>query len=424
MWREATKRPKSIRSVTDVKDTDGRTISERLEMLGRNVKGIRLIYTLLALFVVQAVFLVTNQHVKPKSKVEIPAMNDQTKRSEKFDSNISDVAVKLDEDIRTIAVESAPKENENTEKIKENVVLGVAFNTDAKYFAVFCGSLVEHARTTTRAVVFINTPVPQSHLDIVESGKKHNRKVIEIVEVDESKLEDKLRKIHSSSLRWQLYYNFLNTNDRFKAFEHVWMLDVRDTVFFGDPFYIFDDDVHGSHFHTWQEGGGKRIADCGWNGGWVKDCFGDTVLNSVGGQNIICSGASAGSIDAVSDYLLTMKKLFNGEEMTFGPRNENHFLPRCERNGVDQGIHNVLVHDNKIKNLHVHTERDGYLVHMQSSTMSVINGDEVLDAQGKKLIVVHQYDRSFDLMRRLAAKYVTWIDVRLSIATLNISVCK
>ena len=40
-------------------------------------------------------------------------------------------------------------------------------------------------------------------------------------------------------------------------------------------------------------------------------------------------------------------------------------FPRCERNGVDQGMHNVLVHMKAVQNLHVHAETDGFIVNLQ-----------------------------------------------------------
>ena len=120
----------------------------------------------------------------------------------------------------------------------------------------------------------------------------------------------------------------------------------------------------------------------------------NTVLYTAG---ISCSGASTGTIDAVMQYLKLMHDLFLGivadepppgtdgiarlreteiekldplgrekeeaeakTEIGEGTSNSApilpHKLPQCERNGVDQGIHNVLVHMNMIENLEIRKE--------------------------------------------------------------------
>ena len=67
---------------------------------------------------------------------------------------------------------------------------------------------------------------------------------------------------------------------------------------------------------------------------------------------IICSGVSIGTAKSAKSYVHTMSEIF---DPTIPPQNiesELHLLPglnmsrfpKCERNGVDQGTHNVLVH--------------------------------------------------------------------------------
>ena len=41
-------------------------------------------------------------------------------------------------------------------------------------------------------------------------------------------------------------------------------------------------------------------------------------------------------------------------------------FPSCERNGVDQGIHNVLVHSNLIPNMKIWSQADGPVANMQA----------------------------------------------------------
>jgi hypothetical protein len=68
------------------------------------------------------------------------------------------------------------------------------------------------------------------------------------------------------------------------------------------------------------------------------------IAQSISDKPIICSGISMGTKQAVEDYVAQMTK--------------NVLAPsfkQCERNGADQGVHNVLVHryEDHIKHLSV-----------------------------------------------------------------------
>ncbi len=83
------------------------------------------------------------------------------------------------------------------------------------------------------------------------------------------------------------------------------MIDVRDSYFQADPFDPIMDPNEKAFvvFHGVET---ILISQCGWNGGWVKDCFGSKVLEDVGNNHIICSGVSVGvSITHSLTHLLT-----------------------------------------------------------------------------------------------------------------------
>jgi hypothetical protein len=58
-------------------------------------------------------------------------------------------------------------------------------------------------------------------------------------------------------------------------YARVWLIDVRDSMFQSDPFSILP--YGESAFHAFKGVESKTISQCGWNGGWVKDCFGNSV---------------------------------------------------------------------------------------------------------------------------------------------------
>jgi hypothetical protein len=101
----------------------------------------------------------------------------------------------------------------------------------------------------------------------------------------------------------------------------VFFSDVRDTVFQGDFFGALekaqkDAGVEesgaangsggGGGFFAFQEQRPGTIAQCGWNSGWVKDCFGVEGLAKVGGNVVSCSGTSAGGWKDAMAYVQLM----------------------------------------------------------------------------------------------------------------------
>eukprot|EP01037_Dinobryon_pediforme_P032618 gene32618-37651_t len=174
-----------------------------------------------------------------------------------------------------------------------------------------------------------------------------------------------LANYHPASLRWVMFERLLVAQNNFlaRSMDKVIVVDVRDTI------------------------SGLDIGSCGWNSGWVKDCFGEQVLMKIGKQPIICSGITIGSMDKMFDYISMMSSILLGESEL-----DNSF-PQCERNGVDQGVHNVLVHTNRIPG-----------VRIESST-------ELKNGGNKLFSIVHQYDRLTTFQKALATKYVRWVNM-------------
>ena len=65
-----------------------------------------------------------------------------------------------------------------------------------------------------------------------------------------------------------------------RAYERVWMIDVRDSYFQSDPFaFLANEAVDSKHaFHAFMGVESRSIENCGWNSNWIKDCFGGQVI--------------------------------------------------------------------------------------------------------------------------------------------------
>ena len=248
---------------------------------------------------------------------------------------------------------------------------------------MFAGSL-RAVSPEAALVLYLDAPLPDTHQQIVE------RYAITSIEFTVQLLEPAfLRKYHPSNYRWPLLYRYLK--EHAGIYDKVVMADVRDTMFQENPFGTFD-----TGFYAFNGVESRTIGQCGWNGGWVRDCFGPEMLNRISKKRIICSGVSMGSSSAVLDYLRLMSETM-----------ETPQFAKCERNGVDQGVHNVLVHTGQIPGLRVLDQQSGWVANMQAGR-ALISSSSVSNRKGQKVAVVHQYDRYRDLQKSYFERFVFW----------------
>ena len=85
-------------------------------------------------------------------------------------------------------------------------------------------------------------------------------------------------------------------------------------------------------------------------------------------------------------------------------------LDHCERNGIDQGLHNYFVYSGelaaRVSALHLLSNEEGPIATVQS--MPFVRRDpvgRVVNEQGAVVAVVHQYDRSEALKRQYDGEF-------------------
>jgi hypothetical protein len=185
----------------------------------------------------------------------------------------------------------------------------------------------------------------------------------------------------------------------------VVLADVRDTYFQRDPFPAIPLGVEGFLAFT----GVERIPirECGWNSGWIKDCFSGSVYHDVVDKKILCSGVSLGSMSTVYRYLELMTDVILATGKSDISRDAR--FPHCERNGVDQGVHNVLLHKQLVPYTKIWEKGLGPVTNLQAQLAKFENG-LVLNANEAQPRIVHQYDRIPALQTMLFERYVYWLD--------------
>ena len=347
--------------------------------------------------------------------------------------------------------------NISVSSLKSNdLILGMAQNIDPLNYIIFCASLRE-VSNSIEVFMFINSNYYLLN-EIQSISLKYS---IYLIIYDLNTLKPSyLLNYHPSSLRWIFFYQLLTNFDTnfdinfITKFHKVLVIDVRDSVFQSNPFDLFLSNKN--TFYMFQEMGSQTIGSCGWNSGWIRDCFPGNILNSVQSNAISCSGVSLGTMDIMLQYIEIITTILLGKHSI------TDRFPQCERNGVDQGIHNVIVglgllplidsksfiqQNMKILGSSSSSSKtyDGSIVYQPNKGTSkelLTNGIFLLKESEYPLInlqnsqityqinqpikintnlvtIIHQYDRKIDIQTYFAQKFIKSIDFNNLFQTIN-----
>ena len=292
------------------------------------------------------------------------------------------------------------------------VVLGLAKGVDAPLLYRFVRSLrAVTSAATTDVVLFLHGEDAPAASPLAWALAAYG---VDVQRFDPSAFaEARHRGYHPSSYRWLLMREWLRSPAAAaRGYEAVLFADVRDVVFAADPFAPMASAGAGAAgqalapaFYAFLEARPRTIAECGWNAGWVRDCFGEAGLREVGGSVISCSGTSLATWAAAQVYAALL-----ADELSTNA---------CERNGADQGVHNYVVFGGRLRaalaaagagELTVVSNEEGWVGTVQSmNTLTRDRAGRLLNERGVPYAIVHQYDRSKVLLDQLEREY-TWMD--------------
>ena len=83
--------------------------------------------------------------------------------------------------------------------------------------------------------------------------------------------------------------------------------------------------------YAFQEENGHKLSGGDINTMWVRNCYGGEVVTDIGDNLVSCSGYVVGTASQMKSYMGVMAKQLLSHAS-------------CESNGIDQGIHNVMVY--------------------------------------------------------------------------------
>ncbi|GMH87822.1 hypothetical protein TrST_g8529 [Triparma strigata] len=266
----------------------------------------------------------------------------------------------------------------------KHLAIGMAQGINDAQLCVFVASLRKFSPASESSIVLFMDEVSPKAQEILDKNAA--------TAIVFNKREIKMGDMHPSTYRWPMITDYINDNQR--SIDMVLLADVRDMAFQGDPFSI----VTRPGLYVFNGVESMTIGQDGWNGGWVKDCFGNGVFQQLYDKKIICSGVSLGTIDSILSYLDLMAS-------TMGTPS----FAQCERNGVDQGVHNVLIHTDKLTgSIYKYDQMSGPVANMQAKVMSLTSDFRVVNNANGDVPIMHQYDRYETLMTHLFKLYVDW----------------
>lgn len=197
--------------------------------------------------------------------------------------------------------------------------------------------------------------------------------------------------------RYTFYLQWLKEID--KNIEKILITDVRDVVFQTNPFLEFSP-RDSSRIFAFEESFNfsidtKRPFKTPWNRNWIVEAYGSKGLNKIGKETIICSGTTISGRNGMKHYLSVMVEEL---ERLRKPCPQNKCCSCGESKGLDQGIHNFLIHTGQIQNVSRKIYGESFVLTLGSLryTDHTIIQDKsgfVLNALGKRASILHQYNR-------------------------------
>lgn len=167
-------------------------------------------------------------------------------------------------------------------------------------------------------------------------------------------------------------------------YDRVLLSDTRDVFFQRDPFAMPLE----PGISCFLEAPHMRIRDCPFNSSWIRLGYGEAMFDQLAGRPISCSGVSIGDTAAVLGYLNLMV--------------DEIVELRRQAGGIDQGVHNYLLHTGRLPAAHLVPNGEGPVLTI--GYMGEIADADLVGPDGLPLPVLHQYDRRPALSAALLAR--------------------
>ena len=258
-------------------------------------------------------------------------------------------------------------------------ILTYASNYSYQVFERFCGSLND---TGFGGKIYII--IKPCDLDIINLLKSKYNNVIELIDD-----ETHITAVHNH--RFFVKKKYLDMG--IFTSELLLLCDFRDVLFQKNiEEYNYDSNIELYGFLE----GIKINQDMNCNTPWMKriECIlEEQFYDEIADKRVICSGTTIGTVNGIKKYLDSLCGIINNYNIT---------------EILDQGIHNYLIHLNKIENIKIKLlSNDDNLVNTVGCDVHIVNNDNKITNKNNEVsFIVHQYDRfSLDKLQQISSKY-------------------
>ncbi|MFT5114927.1 MAG: hypothetical protein ACI8P9_004270 [Parasphingorhabdus sp.] len=139
------------------------------------------------------------------------------------------------------------------------------------------------------------------------------------------------------------------------------------------------------------------IGNCRFNRTWIRDLYGEEMMNELKDKNILCSGTILGSRERV----ISLLEFINNEIKEHGPRLDHH----KNKTIIDQGVYNFFCHVNAEIIKIVDNQTGPILTAGYKQNFRVTKDGELINGDGDSFSIVHQHDRFDWLLSMLNKSY-------------------
>ncbi len=317
--------------------------------------------------------------------------------------------------IKEICLVSSDKKN-NIEHFAEHAYVRDLKQRDENLYHQIVVSLKKSPDQTANSTLLIgylkNHNKPENVVSFIKSASMHAAYEFDIAFciADKDPSEEFIKEVSSYGVncfrrpatnetnlffdRYEAYLDFLLQNPQYKFILHV---DVTDSFFQRNPFI----DLDREKLTLTSEG--MLIKDEPWNVYSLKSKYGESVLQQIQDNYILCGGVIGGKRELFIEFIQALLREYDSLY-------KNH-------EGYDQTFCNKLVYHDKILygKIDIKQLEDNYCIHLhvyknnnQFPKQKVIipsSNNKVLSEDQKKYAIVHQYNRISDLYNNIKSWY-------------------
>jgi beta-1,4-mannosyl-glycoprotein beta-1,4-N-acetylglucosaminyltransferase len=257
---------------------------------------------------------------------------------------------------------------------KKDLVLGSAINIDLNSIMTFIRSLRKYNKECSISIIVEN------NIDEVKKSSIKKEGVNLIFTSISTFLESPI-----NNIRYLKFFEFIKDHEN--EYKNVLISDVRDVYFQNDPFKGLEKN---SIFFA-EEDESKTIKDDDrFNSRWIRQTYGDIILEDLNNEKITCCGTVIGSYRNISAYL----EFMTNEIIRFY-KEKNPFF----NDMLDTAIHTYIYYKRRdlLENPSMKNNGDlfgtvGITVKEFPDKITIKNN--LIEVNGKIPSIIHQYDRS------------------------------